>query len=567
MKRLIKQHNTTTTAGIAMKRGDRSRRGVAMLMVVIALVVTTVLTTAILTSPDRMGPIAENAQSGAKARWSAESAGNFTVAAIEQDVAATDVGGLFKDKWDIALGAASVIVTNTEGEVPTDDDRNVIITIDSKSGGISETVQRSMTVTPPAEPAEVVDTRMGELAIMATESFKMLNSSVQTWELAREEAQYPPRIGLAFDSRGVASVNGSRFNGAFVVDAGASPSFVTWLDTMTNGGVIQLPVKFPAGTKDRPDFTGVTEHLANIARPADGYQVLEYGMGDLANITPGRYESMTLSGGAEVRLGDGTYVFEDVQGSSFGRINITGDVRIIVNNRFRLSFFANVFIEEGAKLHLWAGNEFEMSTAFITNWQAPSLANPDWYKSMTEYMSPNNVLVEVDTGGNVVVKDGSVMIGSIHAPWAYVEIDGSTLIGRATAGEIWLQNSTVKYDPALDSGQGYTNLQGPLYTAEGDPIPGLETALDAVGTNDPNVAATALASAVQAAWTADGAPKVSASGYWDATSKKREKLHGNSYKKRERDADLFAWKARWLGDDKESRNAETIANLEDDDGS
>ncbi|HVZ93586.1 MAG TPA: hypothetical protein VG797_03660, partial [Phycisphaerales bacterium] len=81
----------------------------------------------------------------------------------------------------------------------------------------------------------------------------------------------------------------------------------------------------------------------------------------------------------------------------------------------------------------------------------------------------------VTTNPNIVLDDSAVVIASIHAPTASVDIAGaSALLGRASAQDVRVrEDCAVLQDPALDSRIGFTSPGGPLYNADGTLVEGL----------------------------------------------------------------------------------------------
>ena len=94
------------------------------------------------------------------AEWAAESAARLTEAIIEKQadsIAAT--GGDLLTDFTIAGADVTVKVTDLEGNVPDDDDRNLLVTVVARVGHVEITKQKVIAVTEdtPSDPADVLD--------------------------------------------------------------------------------------------------------------------------------------------------------------------------------------------------------------------------------------------------------------------------------------------------------------------------------------------------------------------------------------------------------------------------
>lgn len=507
---------TTTTRAPRMAPG---RRGVAMLMVVIALVVTTVLTTAILTAPDRMGPIADNAKSSAQARWSATSAGNFTVAAITEDVSAESVGGLFKDRWTFAGGDASSMVTNIEGDLPTSDDREVLVTVTSSAGGVSKTVQRRMMVVPPVDASWATDTRLGEIAVFATDSIDARSVQIGVWNQSPEVRSGVARLAVGDGATLSAFLDQVELRGEFVLEdpsGAASNAAGQALPRLVGvSGAVELPLTLPRVYEQIPSYT-VIPHL-DLRNPLEYASVVNTVATPL-EVEPGRYKSFDVSSASELALDSGTYVVDECYATTKGVIRVVGDVRLVVNDTLMFHSEGRIVLDEGARLILWIGGQMVMSEASIGAWDPPvgTLLSESIRK--TEYSAASSVRVFAISDALISLNEQSAVLGDIHAPGADVQMSKSRVYGRVTGKSVTMANSVVLYDPVFDSRYGFTNLKGPLY-ADGSPVDGLVSAIEGANGLAPDLANSGLQSTLDAVWLIDP-PTVSTSGYSEVWSSK-----------------------------------------------
>src|SRR6056297_2508861 len=107
----------TTTATNNRATRERDRRGVAMMLVVVALAVGTVIAAAALTSNKNSATIGQNTIDSAKAKWSARAASDIVVAAMQTETNWANVmsGDKLLEDWDVGGTTVDVRVTDLEG--------------------------------------------------------------------------------------------------------------------------------------------------------------------------------------------------------------------------------------------------------------------------------------------------------------------------------------------------------------------------------------------------------------------------------------------------------------------
>ncbi len=485
--------NTTTNA----RKATRGRRGVAMLMVVIALVVTSVLTTAILTTPDRLAPIAENAQDAARARWSARSAGNFTVSAIENEIKASAIGGKFKSDWDIARAEASVVVTNLAGDPPTDDDTDVLVTVTSKRGGIAKTTQRRLSVVPKFEGPAMVDTRLGDIALFVNETLDVTSSKIGVWPAAERFEKGEARIAMGTHALADVLDGGIQLRGVFCSMPITAPGVAAWMKSNAITNILQIPVDLPNGVEPMPSLSGIEEHwvldvlgLVRIAR-------VDIGTRSGQDLSPdlGQYGELRIGAGAMVRLGTGTYAFDDLRVQGGGELFIEGDTTLVVQDDAEIVGGSQILIKKGATLRLYVAGDLLIDDSVIGHWEGAGASAELRQAAISTYGPAGYSRLDVGAAGTIMISGRSVVLADIHAPDSEVEIEQSYLFGRLTGGDVTLDSACLYYEPSLDTKYGFTNLEGPLYDG-GVAIPGLAEAIASNRGADPLWMSTTLTSLV-----------------------------------------------------------------------
>jgi Tfp pilus assembly protein PilX len=471
------------------------RRGVAMLMIVIALVVTTVLTTTLVTSRDTMTPMADNAVEATRAKWSAESAANFTTAALSSGVSVDAApGGTMLSNYSIAGSNATVKLTTLDGQPATAADREVLVTVATTTPrGVTKTSQRVMELTPKATSSDAVDLWHGEFAVLAAESLRLEDGwRVTRWPRSPEQSLGEVRVGTAFESAGDAVVGSGSGGVRFVTDARAD----TGLAPRLGEGVVALPVKVPTFESEWP-----------LAIGAGGSAWMGPG-----TLPTGAHDTVEVSGGTLV-LEPGDYAVDSMRLTAGASLNVRGDVRLAVEDDLTVEGLSGIYLEDGARLLLYVGGDMVVRQSLIGPFA--DLKGPlSWdMMSPTRWASPKRIRVLIGDGGGLRLRDGALMLARVNAPEARVHIhDHATLLGNVVGGEFILDRATVAWCPTLDNGSGLTALDGPLYDDEGDPIAGLAAALEAVAGTALGTAEAALKGVIEAAWGGETAGGSSAYG-------------------------------------------------------
>ncbi len=493
----------------------RRPRGVAMIMVIIAMVITTVLTAALLTAPDTSRPIAQNAIDAAEARWSAESASNFTTAAIEKKVAAETVGGVFLNDYAIAGGDADVVVTNADGEVPTPDDREIIVTTNATSGGMHRTVQRRLTLNKPFDPAIGIDMRYGEAAVLVNGSMDVRGMNVANWGRSPEARGGTARVVVQVDRVPDIRISDLSVAGAIGMSALTGTAVRTVMKTMEATSTAEIPLKMPTASTPAPDISGATAHLQTLGLPLavpllSHYRDLALRTGQDTTLATGRYGDLSGQAGWTARLTTGLYVFENLNVTEGSQLLIEGDATIVVLDAAQIAEGARVSIGETGSARLYLHGKMSVEGADITPWVIKEEDVVAKIKSIDAYASPARFLVDVAPGGRILLSNDALVHADIHAPEGIVSIEESAVIGRLTADALVADSAYVLYDPVLDTRTGFFAEKSPLYDADGVPIAGVEAVIDAFENALPDITSVALRDHVVAHWDIEG---------WRATAK------------------------------------------------
>ncbi len=465
---------------------DRGERGVAMLMVVVALTVTAVLTGALLGSREHSPVIGSNAGKLAKAKWSAESAANATVAAmgsIEDMMANLSDPSVALDGLEMGGAQVRVYLTNLEGDPPDADDRELILWAYAEVDGMVREVKKRLSVRPAVDPAGAVDLGLHEFAIFAADRLSMHERSrVRFWPLSPEgRSKYPSKLGVGFSSDADLSVHDGAdlSQTAWYADADAGSGLVSAMSSLPGASFWQIPLDVPAiAEAPVPALSGLV----------GGTDDRDYGLGDDIGLPPGSYGDATVGMGATVRLvagAGGRYGFQSLVVDG-GTVIVSGQAEVIVEDVAISSGGSVCLADDAATLTLHLVDDMQMDGGSFGVYVADAGRAPS---DLEHYVDPRRVRLYTPgpahggTGDQTIqLDDNSAVVACVHAPDATVAVqNGAAILGRVTASYVALNDGgEVRYCPALDPRVGFTMAEGPLYDQSGDPAVGLEDAIASI---------------------------------------------------------------------------------------
>lgn len=476
-------HTMTNQARVV--RGS-SRRGLAMMLVVIALAVGTVIAGVALSSRSVAPQLGANAQAASQAKWSAESAAQFAVAALETNLSLSSIqDGSMAKNFTIGGGTVEVTLTDLDGEPPTDATREVIVTTTATVGGIPSIVRKQVSLNPPPQAPAAIDPYLSEFALFAENQLVIEDKArIQKWARSRERTGAAPvKVGTGFsayasvDIKSAAQIKDS----AIYVDATASPALQNVL----------RHAKFVSGT--RLDIDIPARHVATPATISalsnGGSSAFTYTSGKTTFTPAKRYTGMlTVRDEACVVLDEAVspaFSFGGVFLDDRATLVVKGNVDLEVNGPIYVIDGSAIYVEPGGSLDIYLRGSAYLNASTIcpgeVNDQSNSV-NPD----TVAYRRPDaiRILSPASSYANqaFTIDNDSVVIASIHMPaTALTLVDKSTLVGRATAKSIKIGTECGVYaDTSLDNRAGFTNLKGPLYDDNGNLISGVLDLLSGV---------------------------------------------------------------------------------------
>jgi hypothetical protein len=453
------------------------RRGVAMLLVLIAVGTATVLSGSYLMSRRTAPAIGANAETSSNAKWAARSGANLTAAILETSLA---VGDNINDDQIISgiafgLGSADALITNLSGEALSSDDSRILVSSIGSAESIGAISQRVLLRRPTNRLTQALDPTLGEFAVYATERLRLQSGSyVAPWpDSARGPSLFVANIGVAFSSSGNLDVgSGGNLHGArLILDDDASGSLVALSNSSSFGGSLETGLQFPTASERVP------ADLAAIG--TSGATVLTWNSGTTYTATRPDYKNISVTLTCTFVFDEAVspiYSVEDLTIDLVSTVQIKGNVRILVRDDLSISNRGRIELADAdSSVEFFVIDDLEVDNAVIG---LPHSVASNTSRSYTDLSGSYDAgairicMIDRDGGGDmnqtVTLSSRSIVVADVHAPAATVNLtSNSVIVGRLTGGDIRMQNtSIVFYDHTLNPGAGFTDSFGPIYDSE-----------------------------------------------------------------------------------------------------
>lgn len=457
------------------------RRGVAMFLVLMALGVGTVLAGVALSAREPGPMIGLNARDAAAATWSAHSAAGLAEAILETNLdwvpkAAAD-GTLIQD-LPLSGGSVTVTLVNGAGLPPTENDRELLMTVTARVGEMVHSIQKRVSLVLPVPIDTAIDLSLREFAVYADEGLEIDDGAyIGVSPLSTEHGSLmETMIGTNALTAGRVRIDTSELPGVkLVLSSTAHASLDTHTDSsqFTGGQRLQLPI--PAVAEALPSDLAALLPAPTLATSISA---------QTRTLSPGSYDSIRIMNNSVVTLGvpgmTTTYRFTAMDVRTGSTVIFAGNVRIYATQA--CTFQSNAAIEPAspdAALTMYLNNNLTIDNATIGLPRAIAANNSRSPGALTSYHDPARIRIfanHVSTGGQPSpiyrLNTRSIVCGTIHAPQATAGIEGSAaLIGCISTRSIRVHNgSTIWYEPRLDTRAGFCAVNGPMYI-EGEPLP------------------------------------------------------------------------------------------------
>lgn len=465
---------STSRSSLGQPRSRRSRRGLAMLLVILSLAMATILTTSYLASRDNSIEIGRNVSDAAAARWAAESALDLTIAVLQTDSEwrLNHTNGYLMELMPLSGALVSVRLIDLEtGLSPTIRTQVVRIVSTALVDGIRKTATAQARIRS-IEHGKTAEVDLSEFAVFAVQSAEFTHQSLLgPWESSPGMNMYPRmNLGTQGTSSGTITIaddatiiDGNVFHGPGVSGSYLSTTKEQYLHEF--GLDDHIPAPTPPGPGVAPPSGGlILDLLLTITNLLGGSN---------------RYSNITLStSGSYLRLGDNSTLISN------NNLTMHNGAGILVEGKSKIVIFGNVTMHPNSwielrpagSLDLFVFGNVTITDAFIGQQRSNRAIRDN--SSQSTWMDPRRLRIysipSINTGDPVntptwTLTQQSVVKATTYLPNANVVVRGSSaLFGRATASTFALrENAALFYDPTLNRGGGYTNTTGPMYTGAG----------------------------------------------------------------------------------------------------
>jgi Tfp pilus assembly protein PilX len=447
----------------------RTRRGIAMMLVLISLFTATIITSAYLASRDNSTAIGANISDSASARWAAGSALEVGVAIMETrtDWRTLHTNGKLLD--DVVLGAATIDLDliDFETEQPPTEDTSVLkVTATATVNGVKQSCSALATVKEGMETE--IDLDLSEFAVFVGESLEVDDDAIITRWPESPLSKLSQAIALGTQATGAGAIdfkdNAAAIDSTVYHSPDASASLVITgtgpdlglqevPETIPFPSVPPVPVAVPAeDAPTNPKFEYTTSGWIMENERHESDVTFKSSVGK-AGFKP-EVTEYVVEGDLLIEDGTGLVVFSDLIMVVFGDMKLQKD-----------SF---IYLQDDSTLTLYIGGSLQTDHAAIGSYRSGATRDVSGYEP---YIDPSRVeIYGLGASGKVEIKGTSTVSGSLYFPMYDVLIrENAALYGRVAANTVTLKNdAAIFYDHKLDSGTGYTNLESQIYEANGD---------------------------------------------------------------------------------------------------
>jgi hypothetical protein len=432
-----------------------TRRGIALMLVMIAVLVTGTMAVAYFGSRDNSVAISANVEASSRARANAESGIDLAIAILETnaDWRTQHTDGVILDSFAFGGGELTLTVIDVETDLPpTESTNKVDITIMSSIDGISQTTQATATIFPDDEEFDV---DYSEYAIFAQSQITVQDgASIDHWNaspLASQQNQL--RIGtLATSPMSVRLNTWSHLPNTIELHTRSHASSML---SSSLSRAHELPSSMPFPNPPTPPIENELFKLNSTNRnkpePHKNNQ-------SWANMFAGGLGSRFSRNDKNIDVQSGSYEIDDLFINRNKHITIHGDVTLTISNTLTLKS-TSILLADNATLTVHVGGHVQITSSYIGNLE----------QSTNAWIDPNKIQLYGQAHSNWDINGNSTIKGEIYAPMSRVELSGrSTLCGRIAANEVTLRGaSRLLYDSSLDHG-GFADSSSSLYDDGGE---------------------------------------------------------------------------------------------------
>jgi Tfp pilus assembly protein PilX len=422
----------------------RSRRGVALLLVMVTLVVCSILTAGFLSSQGTSIGIARNERDAEKARAIAQSGLELCTWLIKNrsDWRTAMSPGTWLNNYAIGEGTVNVAAASGDGTSSFNNDTTqpAVLTAVGSYGSRIFTLTATLGPTGGGTVFRGGNYTIGAIAQGASggggsSRIDSYNSSIANYSIVIPGLSAV--FGNNFNASPALAIYGtSLYTGSFVVSKGGNPASAVFASILINGpsSISQATQTYTPGSIVLPNLTGLV-YQGEMNRT----------FGSTTFSTPGIYDTITASGvlfTTNIKIGaSGTYhITGNVSLNSLSALVINSGVKaaIVVDGNVTLSSSGAISLASSATLTLYVAGSVTLSNTTSIN----SSGN-----------TANFTLLGTRNNSSIQLKNSALVYGAIYAPTASVTFDNtSQFFGAIIAKDLTLLSaSQFHHDLALQT--------------------------------------------------------------------------------------------------------------------
>lgn len=439
----------------------RSRRGLAMVLVLVALGAGTIIGAAYLASHDNSAAVGGNVSSATEARWASVSGIELGVAVLqtETDWRTAHVNGKVLDDYAIGDALLDLDVMDLEtGAPPTEETDQVLLTATALVDGVEQVSTATASISGGSMNPVALD--LAEFALFADDRIAVRDrGTITRWDGTET---MPVALATRNTAAGTVRVDADAvtIDGRIYAAPGSSASLVS------NAGetvptIVDLPSTLPfplapAMPSKHRGFSSFTITVPDF---------------DLDSLAASKPVTIAVASAVTVHL-DADLVLDGNLAIMTGCVmRVSGDVVLTVHGQMIVGPGAAIELEPGASLVIHAGDHVTIDESYVGNVRTGDEAGVRDTSGGAPWMDARRIRIYGEAGDarNVTISNDSVVKASLYAPgWDVTLEQASALYGRLAAARIEVRDdAAVFYDPRLDTGQGFTNFDCALYKEDG----------------------------------------------------------------------------------------------------
>ncbi len=478
--------------------GTLRRRGVAIVLVMVAVAAAAVIGSAYIASQLNAPQIVGNVNSGIEARYIADSGADLATAIMECetfDWRTAQAGGVLVSNLPVGRGSVTIVVKDSQGSNPDSTCEYPVIVSKGTSGSMKQFVGMQVHAPRPSVAETNVDVDLSEFAAFGAASIDVMSGWIARWPASPDASiGLPVKIGT----------NATTAGAIRIADSTCAPDAIGYLMTSAPLGTITDARNGPAPI--RRGSTSKTEPVLLPAPPTPDFSAIKWASPRGPNVTSDttifrnsdrRHTSLTVDGAVlTVDLGGGhrtVGISGPLSINNGGVLSIqNGSLDLVVQGAFNVFNGSVLELGPGVTLRLFLGSTVSIDNSIIGLPKSELPGSRQAKDGLARYYDPslctiyrinsiNSVdlnLLDLDDAAAWLWSDNTIKSWFINQTslvcgriYGHSKVDlsidnQSAVYGNAVARSIVVANaSAIYYDHCLDDNLGYTNPDSALYAA------------------------------------------------------------------------------------------------------